>query len=187
VVLLALPGSRWPLAAGGTSVCRSGATLRAKLIMTGGVTVKRILATAAALALLLWAAAAAAQQAKEIESYQDFGDYRVIYSVFNSEFIAPEIARSYNLVRARDRVFVNISVVKKSGSHGLSAGISGRATNLIQQSRPLDFMEIREQDAVYYLAPLRFVNEETLTFDIDLVLPDGAKQQLSFRRQLHKN
>ena len=148
---------------------------------------KRLFAAFFSMALLLWAAAAAAQGAKTIESHQDFGDYRVTYSVFNSDFISPDIARQYNLVRARDRAFVNISVSKKGELQGMSAGISGNATNLIQQSRPLEFKEIRDQDAVYYLAPLRFENEESLTFNIDLVMPDGSSQQLTFRRQLHKN
>lgn len=146
---------------------------------------KRILAAATALVMLLWAASAAAQ-AQEIKSHQDFGEYRVIYSVFSSEFLDPEIARSLNLVRARDRAFVNISVVKNGGNHGLAAEVSGRATNLMQQSRTLDFREVREQNAVYYLAPLRFEPEENLTFHIDLVLPNGEKQQVTFRRQLHR-
>ncbi|MBB5211944.1 DUF4426 domain-containing protein [Microbulbifer hydrolyticus] len=148
---------------------------------------KRLFASFFSMALLLWAAAAAAQGAKIIESHKDFGDYRVTYSVFNSDFIPPEVARQYNLVRARDRAFVNISVSKKGDLQGTSAGVSGNATNLIQQSRPLEFKEIRDQDAVYYLAPLRFENEESLTFNIDLVMPDGSSQQLTFRRQLHKN
>lgn len=148
---------------------------------------KRILAAAATVALLFWAASAAAQEAKVIKSHQDFGDYRVIYSVFNSEFIKPEIAQSYKLVRAGDRVFVNVSVVEKEGGkHGLAAEMSGNATNLIQQSRPLKFIEIREGDAVYYLAPLRFDNEETLTFDINVKLPNGNTATITFRRKLEK-
>lgn len=149
---------------------------------------KRILATAAAVALLFWAASAAAQEARIIKSHEDFGEYRVIYSVFNSEFIKPEIAQRYQLVRARDRAFVNVSVIKKEGGiHGLSSEVSGRATNLIQQSRPLDFIEIREKEAVYHLAPFRFEHEETLTFDIDIVLPNGKKERLTFRRKLEKD
>lgn len=149
---------------------------------------KRILTAIAAAAMLLWAASAAAQEAKVIKSHQDFGDYRVVYSVFNSEFIKPEIAQRYNLVRAEDRVFVNVSVVmKEGGKKGLSSEMSGTATNLIQQSRPLEFIEISEGDAVYYLAPLRFDHEETLTFNVDVKLPDGNTEQISFRRKLEKD
>ncbi|WP_043320506.1 DUF4426 domain-containing protein [Microbulbifer sp. HZ11] len=148
---------------------------------------KRYFAAFISIALLLWATAAAAQGAKTIENHKVFGDYRVSYSVFNSDFISPEIAQHYKLVRARDRAFVNISVSKIDETKGSSVGVSGNATNLIQQSRPLEFKEIRDQGAVYYLAPFRFEHEESLTFNIDLVMPDGSTQELTFRRQLHKN
>lgn len=149
---------------------------------------KRILAAIVAAALLFWTASSAAQEAKIIKSHEDFGDYRVIYTVFNSEFLKPEIAQNYQLVRAGDRAFVNVSVVQKEGGmQGLPSEISGKATNLIQQSRPLTFKEIREGDAVYYLAPLRFEDEENLTFTVDVKLPDGRTEQLTFRRKLEKN
>ncbi|QFT53139.1 DUF4426 domain-containing protein [Microbulbifer sp. THAF38] len=145
----------------------------------------RIVNVAAALALFFLAAGAMAQQARVIKNYEDFGDYRVIFSVFNSDFIQPDIAQQYQLVRAKDRAYVNVSVVKKDGgTKGLSAEMSGNATNLIQQSRPLKFKEIREGDAVYYLAPLRYENEETLTFNVDVTLPNGKKETISFRRKL---
>ncbi|MFS1525061.1 DUF4426 domain-containing protein [Microbulbifer sp. 2304DJ12-6] len=148
---------------------------------------KSILAAAAALALFFWMSGAAAQQARLIKNHEDFGDYRVVYSVFNSDFIQPDIAQKYQLVRAKDRAFVNVTVVKKEGGiHGLSAEMSGSATNLIQQSRPLKFTEIREGDAVYYLAALRFEDEETLTFNVDVSLPNGKKETVTFRRKLDR-
>lgn len=73
----------------------------------------RIVNVAAALALFFLAAGAMAQQARVIKNYEDFGDYRVIFSVFNSDFIQPDIAQQYQLVRAKDRAYVNVSVVKK--------------------------------------------------------------------------
>ncbi|GMG85928.1 DUF4426 domain-containing protein [Biformimicrobium ophioploci] len=127
-----------------------------------------------------------AQQAKEIDTHKDFGDYRVIFSVFNSDFLTPEIASNYNLVRAKDRVYVNVAVVKKGEAKGLPAKISGQASNLMQQRRPLEFIEVREKDAVYYLAPLRYNDEETLTFRIEVELPNGEVAQVDFRRKLDK-
>ncbi|WNZ56617.1 DUF4426 domain-containing protein [Microbulbifer sp. EKSA008] len=148
---------------------------------------KRILTLAASVALLFLSVGAAAQEARTIKNYADFGDYRVVYSVFNSDFIQPDIARQYQLARAKDRAYVNVSVVKKEGgTHGLSAEMSGTATNLIQQSRPLKFKEIREGDAVYYLAPLRFEDEETLTFNVDIKLPNGKSETITFRRRLNR-
>nr|WP_255774813.1 DUF4426 domain-containing protein [Microbulbifer zhoushanensis] len=136
---------------------------------------------------MFWAASAAAQEAKIIKSHEDFGDYRVIYSVFNSDFIKPEIAQNYQLVRAGDRAFVNVSVVKKDGgTKGLASEMSGTASNLMQQSRNLEFTEIRDGDAVYYLAPLRFEDEEVLTFNVNVKLPDGRTETITFRRKLER-
>nr|WP_255775749.1 DUF4426 domain-containing protein [Microbulbifer sediminum] len=138
--------------------------------------------------MLFWAASVAAQDARIIKSFEDFGDYRVIYSVFNSDFIKPEIAQNYQLVRAGDRAFVNVSVVEKEGgTKGLTAEMSGTASNLMQQSRKLEFIEIRDGDAVYYLAPLRFDNEETLTFNVEVKLPDGRTETITFRRKLERS
>ncbi|WP_237060217.1 DUF4426 domain-containing protein [Microbulbifer sediminum] len=149
---------------------------------------KRIIAAVGAAVMLFWAASVAAQDARIIKSFEDFGDYRVIYSVFNSDFIKPEIAQNYQLVRAGDRAFVNVSVVEKEGgTKGLTAEMSGTASNLMQQSRKLEFIEIRDGDAVYYLAPLRFDNEETLTFNVEVKLPDGRTETITFRRKLERS
>jgi len=102
---------------------------------------------------------------------------------FNSSFITPAIAQTYNITRGKDRAIINIAVVETSSSgdtHGLPAVVKGEVANLMQQQRTLKFTEIREQDAVYYIASTRFSNEEVLNFDIS-VKPDPNKKPLSLR------
>lgn len=109
------------------------------------------------------------------ENAEHFGVYKVHYSVFNSTFLEPEIAQAYNLVRARDQVLVNISINKTqngSATLGLPAAINGSASNLMQQQQTLEFKEISEGDATYYIAPLKHTNEETYNFTIS-VDPEG--------------
>ncbi|MCV6613985.1 MAG: DUF4426 domain-containing protein [Cellvibrionaceae bacterium] len=135
-----------------------------------------------------WAAASLAQQeARELgQPYESFGEYKVFYSLFNSNFISPKVAEAYNLVRGNDRALVNISVLKGKAISGSKAKISGSYTNLLQQQRTLEFKQIREQDAVYYLAPLRFTTEDILTINIS-VTPEGGEQshRFSFKRKMH--
>ncbi len=95
-------------------------------------------------------------------------EHIVYYNVFNSEMIPPEVARVHNLLRAKDRVYVNIALVKKTGGNGIAATISGQHRNLIQQKFELEFIEIKEPTATYYLAPIRFNNEEILHIDIQV-------------------
>ncbi len=120
---------------------------------------------------------------------QDFGEYRVYYSVFNSSFITPEIASTYGLTRADDRAIVNISLIKTSpqgDSLGLPAKVSGQIQNLIMQSTPLRFVEINEGDAVYYLASFRFEDQDPLHFKIELSHEaSGQPYQVEFTRTLY--
>lgn len=121
------------------------------------------------------------------QPYREFGDYKVYFTVFNSAFINPEIASANNLIRAKDRVYINVSLVKNN-SLGIPATITGTARNLLQQSKTLEFIEIAEGNATYYLAPLFHINEEVIHFTID-VTPEGETQAhtVSFSKKLYQS
>lgn len=121
--------------------------------------------------------------------FETFGIYKIYYSVFNSSFIKPDVARAYNITRGKDRVLINIAVVKAQeggDTEGQSAVVNGTAANLMQQQKKLKFFEVREQEAVYYLATLRFTNEEVVNFSIE-VKPDPNKPPytLEFSKTLY--
>jgi hypothetical protein len=123
------------------------------------------------------------------EQYETFGDYQIHYIAFSSELLQPEIARQYELERARNRAVLNISVLKTeaSGSNkAVSAAVRGSFTNLAQQKQTLNFKRVVEGDAIYYLASLRFTDQETLKFDIEFQ-PDTSEpvRKLSFSQQLY--
>lgn len=109
------------------------------------------------------------------EPYQDFGPYRVYYSVFDSTFVTPEVAKAYDLIRAKDKMLINVALVNTSATtdtYGLAATVTGTSRNLMQQQDTLAFQEIREQNAIYYLSPLKVSNEEMLHFTLK-VTPAG--------------
>ena len=130
-------------------------------------------------------------QPKEIQTSQAFGAYTLHYNVFNSTSIAPGVAKTYKLVRGKDRALVNISITKtESGatSLGLPAVVLGSAQNLMQQKKKLNFIEVVEVDATYYLAPFVFDNEELLHFDIQVQnAPDAEPMQVKFSRTLYRD
>lgn len=99
-------------------------------------------------------------------------DYMVYYNVFNSTMIPADVARLNNLVRAKNQVYLNVAMVKKSGGFGIPMSVSGIKRNLMQQSFDLEFIEIQESNTTYYLAPIRFNNEEILHLDIRVTPPD---------------
>lgn len=143
------------------------------------------------LALVFFAATVQAQvdQPKEISTTEKFGDYTVHYNVFNSTDIPAKVAEAYKLVRGKDRALVNISLTKtENGSTtlGLPAIVSGASKNLMQQKQALKFIEIKEGDATYYLAPFVFNNEEVLHFDIQVSADANTKpMSFTFNRTLY--
>ena len=100
-----------------------------------------------------------------------YGDYEIHYSAFNSTFIPAEMAQSYTLKRDKNYGIVNIAIrnVKDSASgKAVTADIKGQHKNLMTQVKTLDFIEVKESDAIYYLAQFKFSNEELLKFTIDI-------------------
>lgn len=120
------------------------------------------------------------------ENSKTFGDYIVHYNAFRSDILTPEIAKAYSLTRRNNRMVVNITVQKKEGdaSKPVKAKVEGFASNLTGQTKNLEFKEIHDGEAIYYLAQAQVSNRETLKFDIKAT-PDGESltAQVNFSQQ----
>ncbi len=119
----------------------------------------------------------------EAEQKQVFGDYEVHYIILPTMTLNADIAAKYGLPRGRNRSLVNISVLNLVGNP-ISAQVSGRSENLLGQSQVLNFSEVKEGDAIYYLALLRHANEEFHRVAIDVSLPNGTIAELRFQQQM---
>ena len=109
------------------------------------------------------------------ENSKEFGDYVVHYNAFRSDTISPEIAKQYGLTRANNRVLINIAVLKKvmdTTGKPTKSTVTGSASNLTGQLKQLEFKEINEGNAIYYLADTKISDGEFLKFDIKIT-PEG--------------
>ncbi|MEL7293126.1 MAG: DUF4426 domain-containing protein [Pseudomonadota bacterium] len=102
--------------------------------------------------------------------FKTIKDVEVHYSAFNSTFLTAKVARSYQLKRNGYSAILNISVLDNSqaGKPAITATLTGSARNLIGQTRELEFRQVKEGDAIYYLAEFPISDEEQLTFNIDV-------------------
>jgi hypothetical protein len=141
----------------------------------------RVLPLLVAVALLFGASPFASA-----EQFKRLGAWDVHYIVIRTTFLKPEIAAKNAIVRGPDRALLNISVI---GDDGLPvvAELSGRLRNLLEQDTPLEFQEVREGEAVYYLAQFRHTDREILRFYIDIRPPDGTTQRLEFQQQMYQD
>ncbi|MDP6967855.1 MAG: DUF4426 domain-containing protein [Gammaproteobacteria bacterium] len=93
-------------------------------------------------------------------------DYQIHYNAFNTMLVTPEIAQALGFTRARNRALVNISVLDSNDNKPLMAMVAGQRKNLVGQIYPLEFQQIVEPGAIYYIAELRFSEAEMWQFDI---------------------
>ena len=142
---------------------------------------KTIIALLAALLLPLSTAHA------EFRSVEQFDNHHIFYSAFNSDFLNPDIASLYGLNRGIDKGLVNIALVPKGSAQGHTARVTGTVSDLLQRQQVLEFTEIREGDAVYYLAPFTFDHEDPLTFKLHVDSASGISHRFSFQRTLYQS
>lgn len=117
------------------------------------------------------------------EQKQMLGPYEAHYVVVQSTFFSEEVAERYQIVRGRDRALMNLSFLDENQTP-VAVTLTGTATNLLSQVVELEFREVREGDAIYYLAEVRHTDRETLRFLADVVTPDGVQRQLRFQQQM---
>jgi hypothetical protein len=119
-----------------------------------------------------------------------FGPFELHYSVVNTTFLDPKIAANYGITRGEKRAILNLAVREHLAGGGTEARtmlLEGRTWDLIQ-NQFLQFEEIREGEAIYYIAQFKFINEEWRFFEMDF-RPEGADQTYTFKfkHQLYIN
>lgn len=118
------------------------------------------------------------------EQKQTLGEWDVHYMVVSTPFLTADVAASYGIVRSKFNALVNISVLDKTSGKAQRVSVSGKATNLLGNSRQLSFKKVEEGDAIYYLAVLPFRDQETFRFTINVA--DGKRQEtLKFQQKMY--
>ncbi|MNV60811.1 hypothetical protein D3C71_1532880 [compost metagenome] len=112
---------------------------------------------------------------------EKFGDVTVHYNTFNSTFLTPDIAKAAELNRSKNQGVINISVLKDGKP--LTAQVTGTVKDLTSQSVPLEFKQITEQGAIYYIAQYPVPQQETRTFDIKVQTGDKINT-INFNQEL---
>lgn len=119
------------------------------------------------------------------EQKQRFDKYDVHYMIVNSTFLSPEVAKSYGIVRGEDRFIMNIAVretLEDGSTVARKADLSGTRFDLIHRLA-LDFKEIDERTAVYYIAQFQANDKEKLDFTLKI---HPATSKRSYKMQFNK-
>jgi hypothetical protein len=85
--------------------------------------------------------------------------YDIHYTTLSSRLIPAEVAKLHGIIRADNRMVTNIH---------------GTVTNLLNQQSVLDFTEVLEPNAIYYLANQLVDERDTLRYSIS-IQPQGSE------------
>lgn len=122
------------------------------------------------------------------EQLQRFGNLEVHYAVLNTTTLAPDIAARYDLPRAENQALINVAGrrMQPDGSTiEVPLTIEGTVANLVGQTRPLQFAEVRDPGAIYYLATATFTDRETLRFKLSVTDREtGLTHPMRFQKEL---
>jgi len=131
---------------------------------------------AGAIAWLLAASLTVIATIAHAQYAENFGAYRVRYNALPTEQLLPDVAQAYGIVRSQQLGLVNIAVQRSAdgdASAPIRATLNGTATSLSGQRVELQFREIAEDGAVYYIAQFPISAPDTYRFDISIT-PESA-------------
>ncbi|WP_454564428.1 DUF4426 domain-containing protein [Pseudomonas sp. AIG] len=134
--------------------------------------------------LLLTACLSASALAADVikgERQENFGDVTVHYNTFNSTYLQPDIAKAAELIRSKNQGVINVSVIKDGKP--LVANVTGTVKDLTSQSVPLNFRQITEQGAIYYIAQYPVEQQAIRTFEIKVQNGDKINT-INFNQEL---
>jgi hypothetical protein len=114
----------------------------------------------------------------------DIGDYIVHFSAQLTDQLPPEVAQLYNIVRSKNRVMLNVSVIEEASGNGVPADVTVKTVNLTGQLKSINMRKLEEQEAIYYVGETPIANRETLVFDITVGV-EGVDEpaKMRFKRQ----
>jgi hypothetical protein len=146
---------------------------------------------AALLRYFLWASSLMFGTSSTHAESQDFDNYTVHYIAVGTTFLTPEIAQQYNIVRSNRRAFLNIAVIRNNSDGSTTpvpATVMGSKHNLLQQSTDVEFAEIREGEAIYYIGQFDFSNAENIRLQVS-VQPEmqGPVHEIEWNTQLYSD
>lgn len=114
----------------------------------------------------------------------DIGEFVVHFSAQSTDQLPPDVARTYNIVRSKNRAMLTVSVLRAADNKPVTAIVTVKTVNLTGQLKNITMRQVNEGEAIYYIGEVTIANRETLIFDIG-VTPDGVEKasDVRFKRQ----
>ncbi|MCL1089761.1 DUF4426 domain-containing protein [Shewanella profunda] len=121
------------------------------------------------------------------EQKETVGNFDIHYMALGSTFLTPNIAKAYGIERSSYTGIINIAVldVSETGSPAVPVEITGVANNLLDARIDLKFKEIREGNAIYYIAQVPYRDNQEINFNIAIKHGNKLNTNLQFKQKFY--
>lgn len=118
------------------------------------------------------------------ETFKDFGNYEVHFNALRTDELTPDVARVYGIQRSKNRVMLNVTVLRKEAEHAprkpVEAKVEVDAYNLNGQLKDIQMRRVSEGEAIYSIGDVSIAGTEILVFDIK-VTPEGESEPFNVK------
>lgn len=121
------------------------------------------------------------------EQKETVGNFDIHYMALGSTFLTPSIAKSYGIKRSSYTGIINITVldISEANKPAVPVQITGVANNLLDARINLTFKEIREGDAIYYIAEVPYRDDQEINFNIAIKYGNQLNTNLQFKQKFY--
>lgn len=119
--------------------------------------------------------------AADAAQFVDHEGYRIHYTTFSSMLIPADVAAAHNIVRSEKLVVLNVSARKADSPAPVN--VKGYVINLLNQRFDLEFDEVNEAEAIYYLASHMSLEHDILRFELEVTPDDLEAVEIKFLRR----
>ncbi|MGI2203354.1 DUF4426 domain-containing protein [Shewanella oncorhynchi] len=121
------------------------------------------------------------------EQKETVGNFDIHYMALGSTFLTPSIAKSYGIKRSSYTGIINIAVldISEANKPAVPVEITGVANNLLDALINLTFKEIREGDAIYYIAEVPYRDDQEINFNIAIKYGNQLNTNLQFKQKFY--
>ncbi|WP_222565081.1 DUF4426 domain-containing protein [Novilysobacter antarcticus] len=126
----------------------------------------------------------AATMAESQDTIVTIGDVTARATVMPTATLGSLVAEKYGIRRADDQVMLLVGLRRGEGSAEVSvpARIVATASDLRGGRRPIELRELSSGDLMDYVGTLQVSLPDTLKFEVDITLEDGARKTMQFTR-----
>ena len=126
----------------------------------------------------------AATMAESQDTVVTIGDVTARATVMPTATLGSLVAEKYGIRRADDQVMLLVGLRRgeESAEVSVPARIVATASDLRGGRRPIELRELSSGDLMDYVGTLQLSLPDTLKFEIEITLEDGARKTMQFTR-----